>query len=203
MSETDAKLSMVIDVVAVYVAALDEWANTGLGAQEAALNRAERSLRGLVGDGQAPVAAGNSVMNVGELADARARIAQLEQERDEARRKVAFLDERRADDLSEFQSLKQGYRDIRDERDALRASNATLAVRLGEVCCKGEPHTCDQEAVAAAEGRTDRLLLAAQRLIDATRHCRSCRDCGDGPCCGNCDVQAATDAITSNAWRTK
>jgi L-alanine-DL-glutamate epimerase-like enolase superfamily enzyme len=29
---------------------------------------------------------------------------------------------------------------------------------LATVCCKGEPHTCEQEAIAAAEGRTDRLI---------------------------------------------
>jgi hypothetical protein len=29
---------------------------------------------------------------------------------------------------------------------------------LSKVCCAGEPHTFDQEAIAAAEGKTDRLI---------------------------------------------
>lgn len=32
------------------------------------------------------------------------------------------------------------------------------------------------------------------RLVAATEHCRSCRDCGDGPCCAHCDVAAAIAA---------
>lgn len=49
------------------------------------------------------------------------------------------------------------------ERDAARDA----------ACCKGEPHTCDQEAIAAAEGKTDRLILElAERnaQLDATRN---------------------------------
>lgn len=42
--------------------------------------------------------------------------------------------------------------------------------------CKGEPHTCDQERIAAAEGKTDRLIeendsLRAQ-LADSLADCR-------------------------------
>lgn len=35
---------------------------------------------------------------------------------------------------------------------------------LSKVCCSGEPHTCDQEAIAAAESKTDRLILELTRL---------------------------------------
>lgn len=38
------------------------------------------------------------------------------------------------------------------ERDALRGE-------VERACCRGEPHTCDQERVAAAEGKTDRLII--------------------------------------------
>jgi chromosome segregation ATPase len=41
------------------------------------------------------------------------------------------------------------------ERDALRAECERLRA---SVCC-AEPHTCDQEAIAAAEGRTDRAII--------------------------------------------
>lgn len=40
------------------------------------------------------------------------------------------------------------------------------------VCCTGEPHTCDQEATAAAEGRADRLIIERDQLraeVIATR----------------------------------
>lgn len=33
--------------------------------------------------------------------------------------------------------------------------------------CQGEPHTCDQELVAAAEGRTDRVILERDELREA------------------------------------
>lgn len=29
---------------------------------------------------------------------------------------------------------------------------------LAGVCCSGEPHTCDQEAIASAEGKTDQVM---------------------------------------------
>lgn len=35
---------------------------------------------------------------------------------------------------------------------------------LSKICCKGEPHTCDQEAIATAEGKTDRLILERDSL---------------------------------------
>lgn len=38
---------------------------------------------------------------------------------------------------------------------------------LSKVCCKGEPHTCDMEAVEAAEGRTDRLIIQLAAMTAA------------------------------------
>jgi hypothetical protein len=32
------------------------------------------------------------------------------------------------------------------------------------ICCNGEPHTCDQEAIAVAEGKTDRVMRDNLRL---------------------------------------
>lgn len=57
---------------------------------------------------------------------------------------------------------------------------------LSKVCCSGEPHTCDQEAIAAAESKTDRLILELTRLRpvyeaavewhqNATTHLACCR----------------------------
>jgi hypothetical protein len=48
-----------------------------------------------------------------------------------------------------------------------------LSVPGEEVACSGEPHTCDQEQIAAAEGRTDRLIIElAERnaQLDAMRN---------------------------------
>lgn len=43
------------------------------------------------------------------------------------------------------------------------------------------------------------LAIAACRLADAADHCRMCRECGDGPCCNDCDVEAATVAVRALA----
>ncbi len=44
-------------------------------------------------------------------------------------------------------------------------------------------------------GEAARLRVIATRIADAAAHCRSCRDCGDGPCCTRCDVEAASAAL--------
>ena len=40
-------------------------------------------------------------------------------------------------------------------------------------------------------------LELATRIANAAQHCKSCRDCGDGPCCDQCDVDAACAALTA------
>lgn len=57
----------------------------------------------------------------------------------------------------------------------------------------------DAKARLAAEAfvaeHVEPLRKRATRLAAATVHCRVCRDCGDGPCCSSCDVEAACAAL--------
>jgi hypothetical protein len=48
-----------------------------------------------------------------------------------------------------------------------------------------------------ARARLARVEQASQRLADAAQHCKGCVECGDGPCCDHCDVDAAIAAISA------
>jgi hypothetical protein len=48
------------------------------------------------------------------------------------------------------------------EAEAGRLREALATTKHG---CRGEPHTCDQELVAAAEGRTDRVIIERNTAI--------------------------------------
>lgn len=46
-----------------------------------------------------------------------------------------------------------------------------------------------------------RLRDAAKALSDAATHCRSCRDCGDGPCCVDCIEDTSTLQLVDQLLR--
>ncbi len=50
-------------------------------------------------------------------------------------------------------------------------------------------------ALLRANEELAELRVAAKTLSDASTHCRSCRDCGDGPCCDECGAEAASTAV--------
>lgn len=49
--------------------------------------------------------------------------------------------------------------------------------------------------LARVRGELEQVRAAAVRLDDATGHCLSCRECGDGPCCERCEVVVASEAL--------
>jgi hypothetical protein len=90
---------------------------------------------------------------------------------------LALLDAREFDTSGKLQDFVDSLRIVIDQLDRQRHSRNWYEVAytagkqklidhaLGKICCAGEPHTCDQEAIAAAEGRADRLI---ERLAAVT-----------------------------------
>ena len=59
----------------------------------------------------------------------------------------------------------KGHLSIEAAADRISAASAALAGSADVMLiCRGEPHVCQQEAIAAAEGRTDLLILEVERL---------------------------------------
>lgn len=52
-------------------------------------------------------------------------------------------------------------------------------------------------AFDAMAARVTDLATAARDLVDAAAHCRMCRECGDGPCCGDCQAEAVSARMES------
>lgn len=80
--------------------------------------------------------------------------------------------------LAAVEQLQRERDEARAERDEAYASGLNSGIERGTAAgkllaswCGGEPHVCDQEAIAAAEGRTDRVIIerdtAEQRTAEA------------------------------------
>lgn len=130
---------------------------------------------------------------VAERDEARAEVERLTKECDDDRSQrrravmaVAICQERIAElerELAEHKAWSErAVSDARQTRDSLRASldalgrlhasntdghvqlAADLRAQLAAVCCAGEPHTCDREAIAAAEAKTDAVIVEREAL---------------------------------------